>query len=47
MYKLLEISEFRYRRLFETTQDGILLVDADSGMIMDVDPFFYRHAVIL
>ena len=33
------ISELRYRRLFETAQDGILILDADSGEIMDVNPF--------
>ncbi len=33
------ISELRYRRLFETTQDGILLIDFDTGMILDVNTF--------
>ena len=33
------ISELRYRRLFETAQDGILILDANSGEIMDVNPF--------
>lgn len=32
-------SEIRYRRLFETAKDGILLLDADSGQITDVNPF--------
>jgi PAS domain S-box-containing protein len=35
----LEASELRYRRLFETAQDGILILDADSGKIIDVNPF--------
>jgi PAS domain S-box-containing protein len=35
----LEISETRYRRLFETAKDGILILDADNGMIVDVNPF--------
>jgi formate hydrogenlyase transcriptional activator len=35
----LKISETRYRRLFETAQDGILILDADSGQIADVNPF--------
>lgn len=35
----LRVSELRYRRLFETAQDGILILDADSGEIMDVNPF--------
>lgn len=33
------VSELRYRRLFETAQDGILLVDFDTGMILDVNPY--------
>jgi PAS domain S-box-containing protein len=33
------ISELRYRRLFETAQSGILILDANSGEIMDVNPF--------
>ena len=37
--EVLEISETRYRRLFETAQDGILIVDADTGQISDVNPF--------
>ena len=32
-------SEIRYRRLFETAQDGILILDADSGQIVEVNPF--------
>jgi PAS domain S-box-containing protein len=32
-------SELRYRRLFETAQDGILILDAVTGEIMDVNPF--------
>jgi formate hydrogenlyase transcriptional activator len=35
----LKISETRYRRLFETAQDGILILDAESGQIADVNPF--------
>jgi PAS domain S-box-containing protein len=35
----LEVSELRYRRLFETAQDGILILDANSGRIIDVNPF--------
>jgi len=33
------LSEESYRRLFETAQDGILLLDADTGEISDVNPF--------
>ncbi len=32
-------SEVRYRRLFETAQDGILIIDAENGQITDVNPF--------
>lgn len=32
-------SETRYRRLFETAQDGILILDGHSGLIIDVNPF--------
>src|ERR1700735_4473915 len=35
----LRASEARYRRLFETAQDGILILDAHSGLIIDVNPF--------
>jgi PAS domain S-box-containing protein len=37
--KLLQNSEARYRRLFETAQDGIFILDAESGRIMDVNPY--------
>jgi PAS domain S-box-containing protein len=35
----LEGSEKRYRRLFEAARDGILILDADTGKIVDVNPF--------
>ena len=35
----LSVSEARYRRLFETAQDGILILDGQSGLITDVNPF--------
>src|SRR4030042_4337395 len=35
----LSISEIRYRRLFETAQDGILILDAGTGNVIDVNPF--------
>jgi len=37
--RLETIIEEHYRRLFETTQDGILVIDADTGQILDVNPF--------
>jgi diguanylate cyclase (GGDEF)-like protein/PAS domain S-box-containing protein len=45
-------SESRYRRLFESAQDGILLLNADTGQIEDVNPFLiemlgYSHAEFL
>ena len=33
------ISEARYRRFFESAKDGILILDAETGKIMDVNPF--------
>jgi PAS domain S-box-containing protein len=35
----LQASELRYRRLFEAAKDGILILDAASGQIIDVNPF--------
>ncbi|MDP2721752.1 MAG: ATP-binding protein [Bacteroidales bacterium] len=32
-------SEIRYRSLFESAKDGILILDAETGMIVDVNPF--------
>jgi two-component system CheB/CheR fusion protein len=32
--------EIRYRRLFETARDGIALIDADTGQITTVNPFW-------
>ncbi len=45
-------SEIRYRRLFEAARDGILLLNADTGQIEDVNPFLvemlgYTHAEFL
>lgn len=37
--KRIEESELRYRRLFESAQDGILILDFKSGKVMDVNPF--------
>jgi PAS domain S-box-containing protein len=35
----LRVSELRYRRLFESAKDGILILDASTGQITDVNPF--------
>ncbi len=35
----LSILETRYRRLFESAKDGILILDAETGAIIDVNPF--------
>jgi len=48
----LKASEIRYRRLFETAKDGILLLDADTGRITDANPFLqdllgYSHTELL
>jgi PAS domain S-box-containing protein len=38
----LRTSEARYRRLFESAQDGLLILDAHTGRITDVNPFLIR-----
>jgi PAS domain S-box-containing protein len=35
-------SELSYRRLFEAAQDGILILDVDTGRITDVNPFLFK-----
>ncbi len=35
-------SELRYRRLFESAQDGILILDFESGKIVDANPFIAK-----
>ena len=35
----LQVSEVRYRRLFETAKDGILILDANTGLITDSNPY--------
>ena len=36
------VSEIRYRRLFETAHDGILLLDPDTCKITDANPFMTK-----
>jgi PAS domain S-box-containing protein len=38
----LQDSEKRYRRLFESAKDGILILDAETGQVVDVNPFLMR-----
>lgn len=50
--RALRHSESRYRRLFETARDGILLLNADTAQIEDVNPYLiellgYSHAEFL
>ncbi|MBU4457211.1 MAG: PAS domain S-box protein, partial [Candidatus Omnitrophica bacterium] len=40
--KALRASELRYRRLFESARDGVLILDADTGMVVDVNPFLVQ-----
>ena len=48
----LKVSEVRYRQLFETAQDGIIILDGKTGKIIDLNPFLlellgYTHAELL
>ena len=38
----LRISEDKYRALFESAKDGILILDAATGMIVDANPFLVQ-----
>jgi diguanylate cyclase (GGDEF)-like protein/PAS domain S-box-containing protein len=49
---MLQASELRYRRLFEAAKDGILILDAETGQIIDVNPFLedllgYSHTEMM
>jgi PAS domain S-box-containing protein len=35
----LQVSELRYRRLFESAREGIVILDSNSGKIIDANPF--------
>ena len=35
-------SELKYRRLFESAKDGILILDYETGVIVDVNPFLIQ-----
>ncbi len=40
--RAVQASEIKYRRLFEAARDGILILDADTGSIVDVNPFLIQ-----
>jgi PAS domain S-box-containing protein len=45
-------SELRYRRLFQAAKDGILILDSDTGAVIDANPFMsnllgYTHEEFL
>src|SRR6185436_13086738 len=45
-------SELRYRRLFESAKDGILILDGDTGQIVDANPYLmqtlgYEHEELI
>ncbi|HBG05525.1 MAG: hypothetical protein A2075_04555 [Geobacteraceae bacterium GWC2_58_44] len=42
MEQSLRNSELRYRRLFESAQDGILILDVETGSISDVNPYLIQ-----
>ena len=42
MEQALRASELSYHRLFEAAQDGILILDVDTGRINDVNPFLIK-----
>ena len=50
--KAMRDSEVQYRRLFEAARDGILILDAQTGVVLDVNPFLvemlgYSHEQML
>ena len=38
----LRVSEVRYRRLFEAAQDGTLILNTETGMVIDVNPYLIK-----
>jgi PAS domain S-box-containing protein/diguanylate cyclase (GGDEF)-like protein len=40
--RALKASEIRYRRVFETAPDGMLVLDAETGVVIDVNPAVCR-----
>ena len=51
-HRVLRNSELRYRRLFEAARDGILILNAETGKIVEANPFMtellgYSHDQLL
>ena len=42
LHEKLKESEIRYRRLFEMSKDGILILNFETGEIMDANPFIVK-----
>ncbi|MFA5858886.1 MAG: PAS domain S-box protein [Elusimicrobiota bacterium] len=42
LHEKLITSEIRYRRLFEAAKDGILILDASTGKIIDINPYLIK-----
>jgi PAS domain S-box-containing protein len=38
----LRASEVRYRRLFEAAKDGVLILEGETGMVVDVNPYLVQ-----
>ena len=50
--KIISDSELRYRRFFEAAKDGIIILDAETGKIVDINPYLikmlgYSHETFL
>lgn len=42
LQQALQASELSYRRLFEAAQDGILILEVETGQVTDVNPFLVK-----
>ena len=45
--RTLAASETRYRRLFESAKDGILILDGETGEVIDVNPFLQELLAVV
>ena len=41
--KAITVSEVRYRRLFESAKEGIIILNAETGEIVDINPFMLNN----